>query len=146
MTVSFVIDGSTYSYPDSFAQRLFAGEEDAPANVLRYVIKRRLAEALQAEDEATYRRMIRDDARWMMDDGGRPAEWMSVYYAPTLTPERALAECEAKRRVVEEHSPYDEEWCSSCGDVPQVDYPCLTVRALAAVYADHPDYRDEWRA
>ena len=53
-------------------------------------------------------------------------------------PTRVLAECEAKRRIValireaqvrgmdEDHDPY-------------------VLRALAAVYADHPDYRTEWR-
>jgi hypothetical protein len=32
--------------------------------------------------------------------------------------------------------------CSTCGDVP---WPCDTVRLLAIVFADHPDYRNEWR-
>lgn len=43
---------------------------------------------------------------------------------------RVLAECEAKRRIVEE-APL---W--GCGRTMG--------KILAAVYADHPDYREEW--
>ena len=47
--------------------------------------------------------------------------------------DRALREVEAKREILALH----EQW------------PVLTeapmLLALAAVYADHPDYRDEWR-
>lgn len=58
-------------------------------------------------------------------------------------PARVLREVEAKRQILEAHG----------GDLgPQVmfcphcehDTPCPTVRLLAAVYADHPDYRPEW--
>lgn len=65
---------------------------------------------------------------------------------------RVLAECEAKRRIVDLHQAADVDYglesCFSCGardgwhDLP---FPCPTLKALAAVYADHPDYRDEWR-
>jgi hypothetical protein len=81
-------------------------------------------------------------------------------------PARVLRECEAKRRIVRMHerlgSAYPREtWtypeaadtCATCGpgdswqakDEPYGEYPCLTLRVLASVYADHPDYRDEWR-
>jgi hypothetical protein len=50
-----------------------------------------------------------------------------------------LAECKAKRRIVERHS--------SCGDVSDGDpSSCPDIRDLAAIHADHPDYREEWRA
>lgn len=69
---------------------------------------------------------------------------------------RMLAECEAKRRIVAEHGPlrfYGPDRplrCTTCAvweeddydGPPSVDYPCLTLRALALPYADHPDYRD----
>ena len=42
-------------------------------------------------------------------------------------PGRALAECDAKRRIVTE-----------CGWV-------TVMELLALPYADHPDYREEWR-
>ncbi len=73
-------------------------------------------------------------------------------------PARVLAECEAKGLIVELHSgttdalwygvrmPDDGMGCRTCGEVGEyaVPWPCATVRALAAVYAEHPDYRNEW--
>jgi hypothetical protein len=71
---------------------------------------------------------------------------------------RALAEVEAKRRIIELHRPevpphadHKENpplACATCGhqdgwaDVPS---PCDTLRLLALPYADHPDYREEWK-
>jgi hypothetical protein len=51
---------------------------------------------------------------------------------------RILAECEAKRRIVEEHHRHD---------AGQRGYGATryAVLCLAAVYADHPDYRPEWK-
>lgn len=81
-------------------------------------------------------------------------------------PARILAECEAKRRIVELHPlttdvvPVDSGPSPGCGcetchtvtasSVFDTDYvealgPCDTLLVLAAVYAHHPDYRDEWR-
>ena len=48
-------------------------------------------------------------------------------------PARVLAECEAKRRIV--------EWMSAW----QQDVAVEGLRLVALPYADHPDYRDEWR-
>lgn len=62
-------------------------------------------------------------------------------------PDRVLADCEAKRKVVELHSENDttpsryELECWNCRE----DYPCTTLRLLAPVYASHPDYREAWR-
>ena len=68
-------------------------------------------------------------------------------------PARVLAECEAKRRIVEretertrriwrlrvdEHRRTWEQW--------QAEWPPDTLRDLALPYADHPDWREEWRA
>jgi hypothetical protein len=72
-----------------------------------------------------------------------------------------LAECEAKRRIIEEHAPvisypalvcpHGEVMrpegplvCDMCGQTGG-SYSCATLAYLAAVYADHPDYREEWR-
>ena len=66
---------------------------------------------------------------------------------------RVLAECAAKRRIVELHEP-NGETCSVCalqdgskyGDGwGAEDWPCTTLRALALPYADHPEFREEWR-
>jgi len=73
----------------------------------------------------------------------------------TVDPDRVLAECEAKRRIVEraaddgalydhvfdEVKPLDAEDFTS-GAVWALDF---ALRDLASVYADHPDYREEWR-
>lgn len=71
---------------------------------------------------------------------------------------RAIAEVEAKRRIMAEHSSQEvasldrETWgqvfvvCRRCRiNERQVAEPCLTLRALALPYVDHPDYREEWR-
>lgn len=50
-----------------------------------------------------------------------------------VDPARVLAECEAKRVAV--------DWYLN-DDATVME---ATIRALAAVYADHPDYREEWR-
>lgn len=65
-------------------------------------------------------------------------------------PGRLLAECAAKRQIVRFHT--DEE--STLGPDPSCSDPdhepplypegCHTLRALAAIYADHPDYRRDW--
>jgi hypothetical protein len=61
-----------------------------------------------------------------------------------------LAECEAHRRIVEAHPSYGGygEHCATCyaeSDLSGDDWPCVTLRALASVYADHEDFREEWR-
>ena len=80
-------------------------------------------------------------------------------------PARVLRDVEAKRRIVAEHASEDGH-CRTCTvedreDAPMgtdwdtepeaiwvrrpVAYPCPTLRLLALPYADHPDYREEWR-
>jgi len=64
-------------------------------------------------------------------------------------PARVLAECAAKRAIIEEHYWRSEEGHRGCGLCNyNRDYgweetgPCKTIRALAAVYADHPEYQE----
>lgn len=69
-------------------------------------------------------------------------------------PARVLAECEAKRRIVEtavhlraeqdQHfgTPVTTEVAVAIGASSAAD---IIVKCLAVVYADHPDYREEWR-
>lgn len=57
---------------------------------------------------------------------------------------RVLAECEAKRRIVELHEPGVDSPCvSECysGD----NHGCETLKTLALPYADHAAYREEWK-
>ena len=64
-------------------------------------------------------------------------------------PARVLAECKAKRRIVDEHyssDPHDtgdaaHDQCVLCGEA----FPCLTLRLLALPHADHSDYGEAWR-
>lgn len=51
-------------------------------------------------------------------------------------PARVLSECEAKRRIVEVALPGET-------DDPRTERGRI-LRIMAAVYADHPEYREEW--
>lgn len=55
--------------------------------------------------------------------------------------ERLLAECSAKRAVIECAADYSPEL--EHGDNGQWAFE-VTLRALAAVYKDHPDYNTDW--
>lgn len=90
------------------------------------------------------------------EDEGAPDA--GVELIARFDPARVLAECEAKRKIVEVHETIAAfypgctietdpccEVCSGGGEYPG-SFPCKTLRLLAAVYADHPDYRDGWRA
>jgi len=75
-------------------------------------------------------------------------------------PARALAEIDAKRRILALHEPVilragggaehfnTTRVCRSCEppkQFPEAAYPCDTIRLLALPYADHPEYQDAWR-
>lgn len=102
---------------------------------------------------------------------GSPGEYVGPHrfgvassHIAAMSPARVLAECAAKRAIVAEHHPDRqlENWywlqrkCAECGgtwhkwlnnDVPTDIGPeqgCRTLRHLAAVYASHPDYQQEW--
>jgi hypothetical protein len=54
---------------------------------------------------------------------------------------RAFAECEAKRKIIAHHERIDWDH-EPAGDQ---DYMEKFLFIIAEVYADHPDYREEWR-
>lgn len=57
-------------------------------------------------------------------------------------PARVLAECEAKRRIVEQASEDHAEG----GGITSAEIALQHILcALALPYADHPDYREEWK-
>jgi Family of unknown function (DUF6221) len=72
---------------------------------------------------------------------------------------RQLREVEAKRAILAVHAPREGgdgagaeiqvcqtcSWDGGAGDVEGDPYPCETLRFLAAVYSDHPDYQEEWK-
>jgi phage-related baseplate assembly protein len=61
---------------------------------------------------------------------------------------RAEAECEAKRRIVEKAKRADAAFRQSMNPASSAAMFALAqvVEYLALPYADHPDYRDEWRS
>jgi hypothetical protein len=64
-------------------------------------------------------------------------------------PVRVLADVSAKRQILNEHRVIDGR-CHVCtaihdGHARRFRAPCPTLRLLALPYADHPDYREEWR-
>jgi len=74
---------------------------------------------------------------------------------PASPSERVLAECEAKRRIVEAHAGWHV--CPNLDAKGYTDYDdgsdgdewgmtaCPTVRLMALAYADHLDYLPEWK-
>lgn len=73
---------------------------------------------------------VADDEPW---DGGMCQANVGVHYSR----DRVLAECEAKRRIVEQVS--DVTWV---GSYAVRDF---VLGQLVLPYADHPDFREEWR-
>ncbi|MEW2250410.1 DUF6221 family protein [Streptomyces sp. NPDC006975] len=63
-------------------------------------------------------------------------------------PMRVLREIDAKRRLLAIHRPYVPEPDMAClGCAGGIMFTsCPVVRLLALPYADHPNYREEWRA
>jgi hypothetical protein len=96
-----------------------------------------------AEDEQRARDFEEHYARARNGEYGRGG---SEWNAPTwhgaesigFLPARVLAECEAKRQVVEDFT--------EGGNSEEEDNMLRwVVKVLAGVYSDHPDYRDEWQ-
>src|SRR5258708_33319001 len=66
-------------------------------------------------------------------------------------PARVLREVDAKRKILALHAcefvrvqqPGVRYQCSGCS---QEWWPCQTLKALAAVWCDHPDYDPAWKA
>ena len=96
------------------------------------------------EDEGVARRTDADGGAWFddlawldsaLDPGGldpeTPRRAISEHVA-RHSPDRVLAECEAKRRIIDLYT-------------ETMEWPLhLAVGALAQPYRDHPDWREEW--
>ena len=118
-----------------------------------------------AEDEAVARAATGKYGRWELDDGDDldayevavfPERGGSTCIARTWPsadglgdaqhiarhdPARVLAECEGKRQIVDAATVTIDIYRG--GTV--LDFAWETLRHLALPYADHPDYREEWR-
>ena len=111
-----------------------------------------------AEDEETAREA--DGPRWFHSDKvvtfeafGPDSEWVDAsspisvdtrangWHIVKWSPARALAECEAKRRIVEAH----HKQVDHDDDMAWIVASEVLLKSLAAIYADHPDYQPEWR-
>jgi hypothetical protein len=92
---------------------------------------------------------IRD---WSHEPGPGSGYFAVTEHCERFDPARVLAECEAKRRIVEEHA---RVWVNPlhAPDPAMQRYMhkgrtnglYFALQALALPYADHPDYREEWR-
>jgi len=123
-----------------------------------------IVEFLQArldEDEAIVRAAIADDggpedavpediapkdSGWLTDGTFLPrfSKPLAEKFGRFADSRRLLREISAKRAVVELHSSHWSGACWSCSGDHGADptpAPCDTLRALAAVYADHSDFQ-----
>jgi hypothetical protein len=99
------------------------------------------------EDEAVARRA------WTRGAGmpNLPQGWVDepteelVAYNARFDPVRVVAECEAKRRIVSRCDMIVRGREAGMFNDGQLTDARDNMRALALPYADHPDYRDEWR-
>lgn len=79
----------------------------------------------------------------------RYSTWMTTFtldpgrYIVAVDYQRVLAECVAKRRIIVAYREVESH--PSANYAAAADYMEGVVREIAAVYADHPDYRQEWR-
>lgn len=94
------------------------------------------------------------DGRVLSVKGASRVPWPDRWH-----PVRVLAECGAKRRIVDMHESEDVDGrlmdgeeiivpcCVVCRDENGLreEAPCPTLRLLALPYADRPGYRPEWR-
>ena len=81
-----------------------------------------------------------------------PQSMADAAYIARHDPPHVLAQVKGDRLIVELHTPLaagSEYGCPKCWegveDGEPAESPCLTLRALALPYADHPDYDPAWR-
>jgi hypothetical protein len=85
-------------------------------------------------------------------DEGAPDEHQAEHRVGD--PRDAIADCDAKLAILDEHGPFDpaSEWlsafCRRCGDLDsnRVAVPCRTVRLLASGYRHRAGWQEGWQA
>lgn len=102
-------------------------------------------EARIEEDQinATMRTVHAEGCDWLPDESGY------TYPCDCGVPERLLAECASRRAIIELHPRAGDGCCSTCvtdwGQQETEQFPCPTLRAVAAPYASHEDFDPDWR-
>jgi hypothetical protein len=112
------------------ARLLYLLREERPVVTLTEFLLARIA-----EDEVAAR-----EPQWLALEYGVDSAGRAAFSS------RVLAECEAKRRIVEELSPavdYDRDRFIVQSTLEAA--ATASLRFLALPYADHPDYREEWK-
>ena len=96
-----------------------------------------------AEDEGLWGAFPDDSKSEVFEVRSQVHGWvLPVSSMTALSPARMLAECAAKRAIMGLHE--------DLGKSPRLDAPFAqsatneSLRLLAAVYTDHPDYQQEW--
>jgi len=92
----------------------------------------------------------------IVEEEEQARDWQGDWnYSLEAAGNRLIAWTAAKRKIIGFHLRDDDVQrmvygdiypCTECGDVDDspVEWPCRTLRALAAVYKDHQDYQQEW--
>jgi hypothetical protein len=86
------------------------------------------------------------------DQAGSFTPWTDAFQRDnyghlTVQPARVLAECAAKRAIVEDLKELEADYKVSHSEFTEARrfQALVSVARLAAVYADHPDYDETWR-
>ena len=98
-----------------------------------------LARIAEDEERAEFVRRQNEGAQYAPFEPWR-LSWQDEYDLLCIEPERALRECDAKRRIVEDRIHLDTVRPGAIR--AHSEWVC---RVLATVYSGHPDYREEWR-
>lgn len=97
------------------------------------------------EDEAEVGAIVRDESAGPNGIGW--AEVGAISEVLMVSAARVLAEVAAKRAIVALHggrAPYFVDPCDAHDGATMETVTCDTLRHLASVYADHPDYDEAW--
>ncbi|KOV86082.1 MULTISPECIES: DUF6221 family protein [unclassified Streptomyces] len=107
------------------------------------------------QDEPERRDFVRSAGDgYVVDCSGSRTPRENAEHVARHDPARVLRDIEARRALLAEHelvpSNQGALGCAVCVATPSwglevVSGPCTTLRLLASVHADHPDYREEWR-
>lgn len=108
-------------------------------------LRARLDEDSAAADGLSFACRIPDRIPDFTAAGGPAAERFWGHF----TAARAIREVEAKRGILAEHVPAGDPADYDDGDAPCSEdehfWPCGTLRHLAGIYSEHPDFQPEWK-